>query len=235
MANYKDIISGAFNKVVDKVKEVKDNGTVRDIYEQGSNRAKGYARIAKLNLEINGHNEELKRLYTEIGKQYYEQAKDAPEGLFVPMFAQAARLVETVHGKEVEIEVIKESFGAENADIDVEVVDDFDEVVDGCCCTSCCCEEDGSCTCTCDDGSTCTCTCGEDGVCTCDDGRSCSCDDNCCTAEDFVDCCCDKAENVVEKIEDVVENICDKVEEKIECCCDKVEEKIDCCCDKKED
>lgn len=209
MANYKDIISGAVNKVVGKVKDVAENvkdaaesGAVRDIYEQGTVRAKGYARIAKLNLEISGQNEELKRLYAEIGQQYYEQAKDAPEGLFVPMFAQAARLLDEVHAKNVEIEMIKDSFGVDEADIDVEVVDDFDEVVDGCCC-------------------------GCEGECTCDD--------SCCTAEDFVDCCCDKAENVVEKIEDVVENICDKVEEKIECCCDKVEEKIDCCCDKKED
>lgn len=210
MANYKDIISGAVNKVVGKVKDVADNvkeaaesGAVRDIYEQGTARAKGYARIAKLNLEINGHSEELKRLYAEIGQQYYQQAKDAPEGLFVPMFAQAARLLESVHAKEVEIEMLKDSFTPNDADIDVEVVDDFDEVVDGCC------------------GCTCQGECG--------------CDDNCCTAEDFVDCCCDKAENVVEKIEDVVENICDKVEEKIECGCDKLEEKIDCCCDKTED
>ncbi len=210
MANYKDIISGAVNKVVGKVKDVADNvkeaaesGAVRDIYEQGTTRAKGYARIAKLNLEINGHNEELKRLYTEIGQQYYEQAKDAPEGLFVPMFAQAARLLESVHAKEVEIEMLKDSFNGGDADIDVEVVDDFDEVVDSCC--GCSCEAE------------------------------CACDDTCCSAEDFVDSCCDKVEDVVEKIEDVVENICDKIEEKIDCCCDKIEEKIDSCCDKTED
>lgn len=211
MANYKDIISGAVNKVVGKVKDVADtvkdaaeSGAVRDIYEQGTARAKGYARIAKLNMEISGKNDELKRLYTEIGQQYYQQAKDAPEGLFVPMFAQAARILEEVHSKEIEIEMLREGFAPADDDIDVEVVDDFDEVVDGCCCG-----------CTCE---------GE-----------CTCDDNCCTAEDFVDCCCDKVEAAVDKVEEVVENICDKVEEKIECCCDKVEEKTDCCCDKTEE
>ena len=77
MADYKDIISGTINSIVGKVKEVAESGAVRDIYENGANRAKSYGRIAKLALELNGENEELKRVYTEIGRLYYEQAKDA--------------------------------------------------------------------------------------------------------------------------------------------------------------
>ena len=76
MADYKDIISGTINSIVGKVKEVAESGAVRDIYENGANRAKSYGRIAKLALELNGENEELKRVYTEIGRLYYEQAKD---------------------------------------------------------------------------------------------------------------------------------------------------------------
>ena len=79
MADYKDIISGTINSIVGKVKEVAESGAVRDIYENGASRAKSYGRIAKLALELNGENEELKRVYTEIGRLYYEQAKDAPE------------------------------------------------------------------------------------------------------------------------------------------------------------
>ena len=67
MADYKDIISGTINSIVGKVKEVAESGAVRDIYENGANRAKSYGRIAKLALELNGENEELKRVYTEIG------------------------------------------------------------------------------------------------------------------------------------------------------------------------
>ena len=70
MANYKDIITGTLNNLVGKAKEVAENGTVRNIYEQGSTRAKAYARIAKLGLEVNGDTEELRRVYTEIGKLY---------------------------------------------------------------------------------------------------------------------------------------------------------------------
>ena len=69
MADYKDIIAGTINSIVGKVKEVAESGAVRDIYENGANRAKSYGRIAKLALELNGENEELKRVYTEIGRR----------------------------------------------------------------------------------------------------------------------------------------------------------------------
>ena len=235
MANFKDIFAGTIGKAVNKVKEVADSGAVRDLYEQGSDKVKSYGRIAKLNLEISGHNEELKRLYTEIGKQYYEQAKGCPEGFFASLFAQVDDLVEEVTEKEAEIAALKEGFAKADPDIDVE----FEEVVDGCCCTSCCCEEDGTCTCTCDDGSTCTCTCDENGVCTCDDGRTCTCtcdeSDFCDKVEDFVEKVCDKAECICDKVEEKIECVCDKIEEKVECCCDKAEEKTDCCCNNTDD
>ena len=222
MANYKDIITGAFGKAVSKVKEVADSGAVRDLYQQGTDKVKSYGRIAKLNIEISGHNEELKRMYTEIGKQYYEQAKACPEGFFVSLFAQVEDLLEEVAEKEAEIAVLKEGNCCKDCDIDVEIVeDDFETVVDG----SCCCGGE-KCTCTCDDGSTCTCTCDDNGACTCtcDNGSTCTCtcDDNCCKES-----VCDKVEDFVEKVCDKAECICDKIEEKIECVCDKVEDKIE--------
>lgn len=222
MANFKELFSGTIGKAVNKVKEVADSGVVRDFYEQSTDKVKSYGRIAKLNLEISGHNEELKRLYTEIGKQYYEQAKGCPEGFFASLFAQVDDLVEEVTEKQAEIAALKEG-NTVDRDIDVEVVDDFEEVVDSCCCCSCTCEDDGTCTCTCDDGSTCTCTCDENGTCTCDDGRTCCCGDNCCEESDFVD----KVEDFVEKVCDKAECVCDKIEDKIECVCDKVEDKVD--------
>ena len=82
MADYKDIITGTLSNIVGKVKEVADSGAIKDIYEHGANRAKSYGQMAKLSLEINGDSEELKRVYAEIGRLYYDQAKDAPEGFF---------------------------------------------------------------------------------------------------------------------------------------------------------
>ena len=136
MADYKDIISGTINSIVGKVKEVAESGAVRDIYEHGANRAKSYGRIAKLALELNGENEELKRVYTEIGRLYYEQAKDAPEGFFAPLFAQAEEICGRIAAKEDEINALKADVaaatGCDEADIDVEIgeFDDFDNIVD---------------------------------------------------------------------------------------------------------
>ena len=134
MADYKDIINGTIGSIVDKVKEVAASGTVRNIYEQGTSRAKVYGRIAKLNLEINGDNEELKRVYTEIGKLYFDQAKDAPEGFFAPLFAQAEELSGAIAAKVEEIEALKAAYAAEEVeDVEVEIIeaepDAFEEIV----------------------------------------------------------------------------------------------------------
>ena len=119
MADYKDIITGTISNIMGKVKEVAENpsvkdavdkvkaaaedtvgkvkeaaegSTVKEVYEQGASRVKSYGRIAKLNLEMNGDYEELKRVYTEIGKLCYDQFKDAPEGFFAPLFAQVEEI-----------------------------------------------------------------------------------------------------------------------------------------------
>lgn len=129
MANYKDIITGTLNNLVSKAKEVADNGTVRNIYEQGSTRAKAYARIAKLGLEVNGDTEELRRVYTEIGKLYYEENRDNPQGFFAPLFQQAEELTERIKAKSDEMDALKAE-AAKTADKDLEVeIGDFEDVV----------------------------------------------------------------------------------------------------------
>jgi len=137
MADLKNIFSSTIGKLVDKAKDVVDSGSVREIYEQGTTRAKSYGRIAKLTLELTSDNEELKRIYTEIGKLYYEQAKDSPEGYFAPLFAQAEDLNAVVAAKEAEISELKAAMSADDADIDVEI-SEFEEVVEE---TEICCEE----------------------------------------------------------------------------------------------
>ena len=131
MADYKDIIKGTLSSIAGKVKEVAESGTVRDIYDKGASRAKSYTRSAKLTLEMNGESEELKRVYTEIGKLYYEQAKDAPEGFFAPLFSQVKEISDSILAKEEEINAMKAEFEAECAakDIDVEI-GEFDDIVD---------------------------------------------------------------------------------------------------------
>ena len=152
MADYKDIITGTISNIMGKVKEVAENpnvkdavgkvkaaaedtvgkvkeaaegSTVKEVYEQGASRVKSYGRIAKLNLEMNGDYEELKRVYTEIGKLCYDQFKDAPEGFFAPLFAQVEEISARIERSEAEIEAMKAEAGChEEPDISVEIVAD---------------------------------------------------------------------------------------------------------------
>ena len=130
MADYKSIIAGTLNSLASKVKEVAESGSVRDIYDRGAGRAKAYARIAKLSLELNGENEELKKVYAEIGRLYYEQSKDAPEGFFAPLFAQAEELYAGISARQDEINSLRAEMEAEGSldDIDVEI-SEFEEIV----------------------------------------------------------------------------------------------------------
>lgn len=145
MADYKEIITGTFNALVEKVKEVAqsdtvsnitgkvkeaaENSGVRQVYEKGTSKAKAYGNIAKLMLQENGETEELKKVYIEIGKLYYDKAKDAPEGFFAPLFAQVEEITERIHSMDDEISALKDELGlAKDADIDVEICD-FEEVV----------------------------------------------------------------------------------------------------------
>ena len=127
MASYKDIITGTLNNIAGKVKEAAESGAIRDIYEHGASRAKSYGQIAKLSLEINGDSEELKKVYAEIGRLYYDQAKEAPEGYFAPLFEQAGTLIAGINDKQAQIQAMKKEFEAENAPA---VDADFESVVD---------------------------------------------------------------------------------------------------------
>ena len=132
MADYKDIIAGTISNIIDKVKDVAESGTVREIYEQGASRAKSYGRIAKLTLELNGDSEELKRVYTEIGRLCFEQERGKAEGFYVPLFAQAEEIAGRIAAKEQEIQAMKAEYDAETAGsepVDADV-SSFDEVVD---------------------------------------------------------------------------------------------------------
>ena len=129
MADYKDILSGTLSKLADKVKETASSTGVLDVYAQGANRSKAFGQLTKLTLELNGEHEELQRIYTEIGRLYFEQAKDTPEGFFVPLFEQANRVSDNIRAKRAKIDELKEHYGVtEQSDIDVEI-GDFDDVV----------------------------------------------------------------------------------------------------------
>ena len=132
MADYKDIIQGTINNIVGKVKDVAESGTVRDIYDKGVDKAKSMGRIAKLSLEMNGESEELKRVYTEIGRLYYEEHKDsAAEPYYSSLFARADELRAKLSEMDDEIKAMKDEFSAQyqDSDIDVEICN-FEDIVE---------------------------------------------------------------------------------------------------------
>ena len=132
MADYKELINGTLGtltKLGGKVRDVAVNTGVTDVYTKGADRAKAFAQITKLTLALNSEHEELKRVYAEIGRLYFEQAKAAPEGFFVPLFEQAGRITDSIRAKQTEIDALKADY-LEPGEKDVEVeIGDFDDIV----------------------------------------------------------------------------------------------------------
>lgn len=132
MADYKELISGTLGtltKLGGKVRDVAVNTGVTDVYTKGADRAKAFAQITKLTLALNSEHEELKRVYAEIGRLYFEQAKDAPEGFFVPLFEQAGRITDSIRAKQTEIDALKADYlEPDEKDVEVEI-GDFDDIV----------------------------------------------------------------------------------------------------------
>lgn len=121
--NAVDKVKAAAEDTVDKVKDAAENSSIRDVYDQGAARVKSYGRMAKLSLEINGDLEEMKRVYGEIGKLYYEQNREAPEGFFVPLFQQLEQIRSRVERDQAELEQLKSQPSTEDEpDISVEIV-----------------------------------------------------------------------------------------------------------------
>ena len=102
-----DAVTGA----VERVKDAAANTSVLEVYEKGAQRAKSFGSATKTTLDLNRDHKELERIFAEIGKLYYEQAKDAPEGFFAPLFLQVETLHDAIAAKEAEVEAYKTSFG----------------------------------------------------------------------------------------------------------------------------
>ena len=130
MADYKEL----FGSLVNKAKDVMESTGVTEVYQKGASRTKTYSRIARLTLDTNSQADELRKVYTEIGRLYFEQARENPEGVFAPLFAQAGKLMDELKAKESELEQLKSGLRdeAEEKDIEVEItqdIDDFDQIV----------------------------------------------------------------------------------------------------------
>jgi len=138
MSDTMDKLTSTLGELMKKAKEVggqavdavDKNGTVRGAYARGTERTKAYARIARLTLDLNGENEELKKIYTEIGRLYFEQAQGSADGFFAPLFAQAETTAQKIRTIEDEIGDLRRRVAEESGEKDIEVeIGAFDDVV----------------------------------------------------------------------------------------------------------
>lgn len=141
MADIKDMLSGVVGKVMDmaqtsgvadKVKGMAESSGVKDVYLQGAERVKAYGDLAKLTVSINNDSNELKRVFAEIGRLYYEEMQGKAEDFYAPLFSQVEELSSRIKAEQDEVEACRaryQSRKASNADIEVEI-GEFEEIVD---------------------------------------------------------------------------------------------------------
>lgn len=144
MSSYKELLSDALNSlggmvrevaesdavrgIGNKVREVAESEKVRSVYEQGSARVKNVAKVAKLTVATGRDSEELKKVYAEIGKLFFEENRCAPASPYTGLFAQAEELIASLRSKEEELGAMKAEHDAARGDIEVEI-GDFEDVV----------------------------------------------------------------------------------------------------------
>ena len=112
MADYKSILKGTLNSVTKKAKDYVESGSLKEAYDKGSTTARCYANIAKLSLQINGELEEQKKVFTEIGRQYYDQNRDCAEGKFAVLFQELQAIDDRIEIMRTELEAAKAAIEA---------------------------------------------------------------------------------------------------------------------------
>lgn len=130
MADVKELLGG----LLGKAKDVMDTTGVTQVYQKGAERTRIYARIARLTRESGSQAEELRKVFLEIGKLYFEQERNEPKGVFAPLFAQATQLQSELRARDEELDALKESLKSAGAEQDGEAgtspeEPDFDAVV----------------------------------------------------------------------------------------------------------
>ena len=122
-------VKDAGTQGLEKAKEAVQASGIPEVYEKGISRARSFGSATRQTLELNRDHTELDRVFAEIGKLYYEQKRESPEGFFAPLFEQVEKLRETIGVKEAELENYRAQFapGAENT---ADVRDEGEEKLD---------------------------------------------------------------------------------------------------------
>ena len=105
-------ILAVLNQATENAKDMAEQatGTMRDFADKAMGGARAGGRIAKLAMEVASEKESLKKTYQEIGRLYYEAAKDAPDGFFIQLFEEVRLGEQSIAEKEAELNELKSSF-----------------------------------------------------------------------------------------------------------------------------
>lgn len=105
-------ILAVLNQATENARDVAEQatGTVRDFADKAMGSARAGGRIAKLAMEVASEKESIKKTYQEIGRLYYETAKDAPDGFFIQLFEEVRLGEQSIAEKEAELNELKSSF-----------------------------------------------------------------------------------------------------------------------------
>ncbi|MDR3209549.1 MAG: hypothetical protein LBT36_02860 [Oscillospiraceae bacterium] len=114
-----------------KQKAIKVAGDIADVsvelYKAAEEKAKIIAKTKKLQAENALDRSAVKKLYTEIGKTYYAQRKDAPEGEYEQLFAELAASFGRINERAAEIDALRTSVAADAADVDTDAESDAEK------------------------------------------------------------------------------------------------------------
>ncbi len=98
----------------------------KDLASVAAAKTKQVSRIAKLNMDISGEKDTIRKAYTELGRLYYEAHGAAPDAAFAQSCQEIDVAKEKIAAMEEEIAQLKQEIGEDAAAQDA----DFEAVVD---------------------------------------------------------------------------------------------------------
>ncbi len=109
-------------------------GKATELAQAGVAKSKQLAEIAKLKTANMGEEDAIRKAYLEIGKLYYAEHKDAPEGAYVALCDKVSSAQAVIRANKEKIAALKETASVtdEEAKAYADVVEekDLDEVMD---------------------------------------------------------------------------------------------------------
>ncbi len=123
-------------KAKDTVETIADKSV--ELYRIAEEKTKLLAKMTKLSTEITLEKGNVRKLYREIGKKYYDLHKLSPEDALTQSCAEVTISLESISAKQMEFEDLKSSLKekekpecqCEDKDIEVEIIlDETEEIV----------------------------------------------------------------------------------------------------------